>query len=138
MGENADIVRRLFEAFSRRDARAVSELCAPDVEFVPVTLGLAGREEPYRGREGIRRYFADTARLWQELRAEPEVYYEVGDRVAAVGRVYAWGLGRVIDAPAGWVWRVRDGLVVHGEVFDTRRAALEAVGLDDEGRPREP
>jgi hypothetical protein len=41
--------------------------------------------------------------------------------------VYAWGVGRVVDSPAGWLWRVRDGLVVHGRVFDTARAALEAA-----------
>jgi ketosteroid isomerase-like protein len=45
------------------------------------------------------------------------------------GRVYAWGVGRVIDAPAGWVWRVRDGLIVEGHVYESRRGAYEAVGL---------
>jgi ketosteroid isomerase-like protein len=135
VGENADIVRRLFAAFARRDLGAVEELCASDMEFVPMTLGIAGREEPYRGGEGMRRYFDDVARLWQELRAEPHAYYEVGERVAAVGRVYAWGVGRVIDSPAGWVWRLHDGLVVHGQVFDTRRAALESVGIREGEEP---
>jgi ketosteroid isomerase-like protein len=131
VGENADIVRRLFDAFARRDARAVADLCAPDVEFVPVTLGLAGREEPYRGHEGMRRYLDDAGRLWQELRADPQAYHEAGDQVAVVGRVYAWGVGRVIDAPVGWLWRIRDGRIVYGRVFDTQREALEAAGIED-------
>ena len=137
MGENVDIVRRLYEAFRRRDARTVAEMCSEDMEFVPMTLGIAGREEPYRGRDGIRAYFDDADRLWQELRATPEEFHEVGDAVVVTGRMYAWGVGRVIDSPAGWVWRLRDGLVVHGQVFDTRRAALAAAGLGDgaDGRP---
>lgn len=135
MGENADIVRRLFEAFDRGDTRAVIELCAEDIEFVPVTLRVAGRDEPYRGHDGMRRYFADAGRLWQELRASPEAFHEAGDRVAVTGRIYAWGLGRVIDAPAGWVWQLRDGLIVRGQVFDTRRAALEHAGVEAVDQP---
>ena len=69
------------------------------------------------------------AQVWQELRSEPDEYVELDDRVVCTRRVYAWGIGRVIDAPAGWVWRLRDGLVVEGRVYETRRGAYEAAGL---------
>jgi hypothetical protein len=36
----------------------------------------------------------------------------------------------VIDAPAGWVWRLRDGRLIEGRVYETRREALAAGGLD--------
>jgi ketosteroid isomerase-like protein len=129
MGRNADIVRQVFEAFSRRDLPALVALSDPEIVFRPPTGRLAGRDEPYRGHEGLRAYLADVAAVWQELRSEPDEYIEVGDRVVCTGRVYAWGVGRVIDAPAGWVWRVRDGLVVEGRVYETRRGAYEAAGL---------
>jgi ketosteroid isomerase-like protein len=127
--DNVEIVRRAFAAFEQRDAEALVELCSPDVVFEPVTARLAAGGEPYRGHEGMRRYLADVARVWQELRSEPDEYIELGDRVLCTGRVYAWGIGRVIDAPAGWVWRIRDGRVVEGTVYETRRAAYEAVGM---------
>jgi ketosteroid isomerase-like protein len=129
MGRNADIVREVFEAFSRRDTAAVVALADPEIVFMPPTGRLAGRTEPYRGHDGLRTYLSDVARVWQELRSEPDEYIELEDRVLCTGRVYAWGVGRVIDAPAGWVWRVRDGLLVEGRVYETRRAAYEAVGL---------
>jgi ketosteroid isomerase-like protein len=129
MGRNADIVRAVFDAFGRRDAAALLELADPDVVFTPPTGRLAGRSEPYRGHEGLRTYLADVSRVWQELRSEPDEYIELDDRVLCTGRVYAWGVGRVIDAPAGWVWRLRDGLIVEGHVYETRRAAYEAVGM---------
>jgi ketosteroid isomerase-like protein len=136
MGRNADIVRGVFDAFSRRDADALLALADPDVVFTPPTGRLAGRDEPYRGHEGLRTYLADVARVWQELRSEPDEYIELDDgRVLCTGRVYAWGVGRVIDAPAGWVWRVRDGFLVEGRVYETRRAAYEAVGLAWPPRP---
>ena len=126
---NADIVRRAFEAFSRRDVEALVALADEEIEFHPATARVAGRGEPYRGHDGMRAYMADVARIWQELLTEPVELYEAGDVVVAVGRVYAWGAGRVIDAPAGWLFRLRGGRLVYGAVFDTRRAALEAAGL---------
>jgi ketosteroid isomerase-like protein len=136
MGPNADIVRRAFEAFSRRDLPAVIALCDPEMVFSPATGRLAGRDEPYRGHDGLRTYLADVARVWEELRSEPDEYIEVGDQVVCTGRVYAWGVGRAIDAPAGWVWRLRDGRLVEGTVYDTRRAAFEAAGLPWPPAPR--
>jgi ketosteroid isomerase-like protein len=129
VGANADIVRKVFDAFSRRDVPALVALSDPEIVFIPPTGRLAGRADPYVGHEGLRAYMADVARVWEDLRSEPDEYVEVGDRVVCTGRVYAWGVGRVIDAPAGWVWRLRDGLVVEGRVYETRRAAYEAVGL---------
>jgi ketosteroid isomerase-like protein len=132
VGQNADIVRRAFDAFSRRDLNVLLTLADPDIEFMPATARVAGRAELYRGHEGLRTYFADVARVWQELRSEPEEFVEVGDVVVCTGRVYAWGVGRVIDAPAGWVWRLRRGRLVEGHVYDTRREALVAGGLEPE------
>jgi ketosteroid isomerase-like protein len=129
MGRNADIVRELFDAFGRRDATAVLALADPDIVFTPPTGRLVGHPEPYRGHDGLRTYLDDVARVWQELRSEPEEFVEGGDVVVCTGRVYAWGVGRVIDAPAGWVWRLRSGRLVEGRVYDTRREALEAGGL---------
>jgi ketosteroid isomerase-like protein len=135
VAENADIVRKVFAAFSRRDVETLLALSDPEVVFYPPTGRLAGRDEPYRGHEGLRTYLADVARVWQELRSEPDEYIEIDDLVLCTGRVYAWGVGRVIDAPAGWVWRLRDGLLLEGRVYETRRAAYEAAGRPWPPRP---
>jgi ketosteroid isomerase-like protein len=142
MAQNADIVRQLFAAFTRRDATKLLSLADPAIVFAPATGRLAGREEPYLGHDGLLDYLADVARLWQELRSEPDEYLELEDGVVlCTGRVYAWGVGRVIDAPAGWLFRVRDGRITEGRVYETRRAAYQAAGLEwpppagDAGQP---
>jgi ketosteroid isomerase-like protein len=128
---NVEVVQQIFVAFEHRDAEAVVALCAPDVVFEPVTARVAGGGEPYRGHDGMRAYLADVARVWQELRPSPDQYREGdGGIVVATGRVYAWGAGRVVDSPAGWLFRVRDGLVVYGRIFETSSGALEAAGLN--------
>src|SRR4051794_41980988 len=86
----------------------------------------------------MRMYLADVARVWQELRSEPDEYIELDDRVLCTGRIYAWGIGRVIDAPAGWVWRLRDGLVVEGRGDGTRPAGPQAGGGGWAPRPPPP
>lgn len=127
-----ETTRALFDAFSRRDVAALLALCDPGVEFLTVTAMVAADGEPYRGHEGITRYVADVARVWEELTVEPSEFHRVGDdTVVAVGRVYAWGVGRVIDAPVGWLWRFGpDGKAVYGRVFESRAEALAAAGLD--------
>jgi ketosteroid isomerase-like protein len=127
-----EATRKLFECFSRRDIAGLLALCDPEVEFLPVTAMVAGEGEPYRGHEGITRYMTDVARVWEELTVEPSEFHRAGeDGVVAVGRVYAWGVGRVIDAPVGWLWRFSpDGRAVYGQVFESRRDALAAGGLD--------
>jgi ketosteroid isomerase-like protein len=132
VSHNVDIVRRVFAAFEHRDAHALRSVSAPDMVFESYTGQFAGVDEPYRGHQGLERYLADVARVWQELRPVPDRFLEGDDGiVVATGRVYAWGEGRVIDAPAGWLWRVHGGLVVYGRVFDTVTGALEAAGMLD-------
>jgi ketosteroid isomerase-like protein len=127
---NVEIVQRLFAAFERRDAAVVVATCMPDVVFEPVTARVVGGGEPYRGHDGMRAYLADADRVWQELRLSPDAYYEGADgAVVATGRVYAWGSGRVIDSPAGWLFRLRDGRITYGRVYETASGALDAAGI---------
>ena len=100
--------------------------------FHAKTGDLAGEDGPYVGHEGLRLYLQDAARVWGEVRPEPREFHELeGDRVLALGRVYAWGSGQSIDAPAAWVWHVRDGLLDYGRVHDSTRGALDELGLAD-------
>jgi ketosteroid isomerase-like protein len=131
---NVDVVRQIFAAFEQRDPDLIMSVCRADMVFEPVTAQIATVGEPYRGRDGMRRYLEDVASVWQELRLAPEEFHEAdGGVVVATGRVYAWGAGRVIDAPTGWLWRIEDGMITYGRVFPTAAAALEAAGLSAEG-----
>jgi ketosteroid isomerase-like protein len=127
---NVEIVQQIFTAFERRDRDQVLVLCSRDIVFEPQTAQIAAAGQPYRGHAGMLRYLEDVSAIWQELRPTPDAFFE-GDNgvVVATGRVYAWGAGRVIDSPAGWLWRVQDGKVVYGRIFQTAAGALEAAGM---------
>jgi uncharacterized protein (TIGR02246 family) len=130
---NVAIVERLFDAFARRDADALAELMAPDGVFEPASTELAARE-PYQGRAGIRAYLADLTRTWAEFRVTVHEYRSRGDRVLALGRVYARSASPafIVDSEIAFLWRIREGRIVHGRTLADPHEA-EAELLQDSG-----
>jgi ketosteroid isomerase-like protein len=122
-----DVVKEVYAAFAVRDLERVEAALDPDVVFVAVTGGLIGRTEPYRGHEGMREYFRDVARIWDELVLTPREFEEVGDAILVTGRVSARSPSRMISGSTGWVWRVRNGLVVYVRVYASAAEARAAV-----------
>lgn len=128
--ENIELVRRVFDAFRDRDVEAVIEVVDPEVEFYAPTASIAGHAEPYRGHEGMRKYFEDVARIWDVLEVTPHEFREVDDQVIALGRVYGRGVdGLLVDSPTGWICRFSNGKIVEGRVYTSRQEALDAAGL---------
>lgn len=128
--DNVEIVRRLFEAFSRRDMRALERVLDQNVLFEPAPT-LARPHRSYVGHAGMRQYLEDVRRTWERLEVHVQEYREAGSYVLAFGRIYAAGGGSVADDPASFVWRVEGGLVVWGKVFRRRDEALAVAGLSD-------
>jgi ketosteroid isomerase-like protein len=126
-GTDIDVVRQVFEAFAARDIEGLVALADPDVVFVAVTGGIVGRTDPYRGHEGMRQYFRDVADVWEELVLTPREFRQVGDAVLVTGKVSARSPARIATGSTGWVWRVRDGLVVYGHVYPSAADAIAAV-----------
>lgn len=119
------LVGRLFNAFNQRDADTIVALCAEKMEFVAVTGEEAGRAAPYSGRDGLREYLADVESLWEELLITPSRVERRGEYLLVVGRVYVRSreLG-IRDMPVAWIWQLRDGAFVRGEVFVDPAAAV--------------
>jgi ketosteroid isomerase-like protein len=120
----------MYDAFARRDVDAAIELAHPELEFWPHgTAERAERREPYHGHEGLRAYFADVARVWDELRVEPDELRVAGDGVVAFGTAVGRTRGQVVRVQVIWVWKLRDGRVLSGRVVPTAADAAAAVGL---------
>ena len=62
-----DVVKEVYAAFAVRDVERVEAVLDPDVVFIAVTGGILGRTQPYHGHEGMREYFRDVGRVWDEL-----------------------------------------------------------------------
>jgi ketosteroid isomerase-like protein len=130
-GENVELVRRLTEAIN---SRAVPEdLLDPEIRLENVTTAVTN--EVYTGWDGARKWMDD---LYDALDADAtyetlEILAEGGDFVIAMVRFA--GRGRVSGAPLelryiSVTW-IRDGKIIRGAGYESRREAFEAVGMSD-------
>jgi ketosteroid isomerase-like protein len=127
-------VERLFDAFNRRDADEIVELCDEEMEFFAVTGEEVGRSRPYAGTEGLRAYLSDVATAWEELLITPKQVEQRGDSLLVQGRVYlrSRALG-IRDMPSAWIWDLCDGRFIRGRVFVDPEEAVRLFDL--EARP---
>jgi ketosteroid isomerase-like protein len=120
------LIEAVYIAFGERDVEAVIALVHPECEFIAVTADHAGHREPYRGHDGVRRYFRDVAEVWDELRVVPGEFRMDGDSILVTGRVSARSPARIVAGSTGWIWRVRDGLVTYLHVYPSAADAMAA------------
>ena len=126
------LVERLYDAFNRRDSEEIAELCDERMGFYPiVTAEIVGREAPYVGPDGLHEYLDDIAKIWEQLIVTPSELERKGNAILVRGRVYARSreLG-IRDVPVAWVWELREGCFVRGEVFTDPEQALTRFGIE--------
>jgi ketosteroid isomerase-like protein len=131
--ENVEIVRRLNDAFNRRDFERLFQTLDPDVEWIPIMAVLEGRV--YRGHAGVREWIEHLSADWEVFETHQEEFRLVGDRVLILGHWRAIARGSGIELrtqPASWVVVVQDGKVVRLQTYTDRKEALEAVGLSEQ------
>jgi ketosteroid isomerase-like protein len=132
--ENLEIVRRIWEAWDRRDNDAALALYDTSIEatsFAEVVGAKGGGTGTYHGLEGLGRWMRDFSELFEDFIASPEEFTDAGDWVLV--RVRMSGRGKRSGAPSELVfwnaYKVRHGRVVrlesHREEADALRRAAE-------------
>lgn len=128
-----ETVRRLFDAFNSRDQEAALALLSPEIVFEPVSGVVMNNGEPYRGHEGVREYLRDVAEHWRQLTVHPVQIHAAGTAVVALGGVSGLGAGGPLeDAPTTWVFKFKDELVIHVQVFSDERLARQALEREED------
>jgi ketosteroid isomerase-like protein len=122
---NEALARELFDAFGRRDPVAVGATLAEDVVWrVGGSNAMAGE---YRGRRGVVRFLASTARLTGGT-YRSELLYALADdeHVVAVYRAQGRRDERTIDIVQILLCDVRDGVLSDVTALPTDQAAFDA------------
>jgi ketosteroid isomerase-like protein len=133
--ENVEIVRRIVDAWNRRDEEELLALSHPGVEFVnsPTAVEPGTR----RGLDEIRAVFRMQWEILRDGRAEIDRIYDRGEEIVVLAR-----FSRRMPEGDAWIedrslvsWTIRDGKVVRSEVLGFGRTevekALEAAGLSE-------
>jgi ketosteroid isomerase-like protein len=101
-----DVVRAIFAAFAARDLDAALAHIAQDCELhLAGTPRAVGRTEPYRGHAGLRQYFADVERVWDELAIHAEDFRVIPGSVIVMGHVSGRAQGTPVRCNCAWSWR---------------------------------
>jgi ketosteroid isomerase-like protein len=129
--ENVKTLKRVIEAYNRRDIEPLLEAADPEVEWYPFTAQVEG-DEAYHGHEGIRQWWANIDAAFEEFEATVGEVHDLDDTAVALGRLRArFRSGVSLDTEIGWVVRFRNGLGVWGRAYQTHAEALEAAGLSE-------
>jgi ketosteroid isomerase-like protein len=131
--ENVERIRSGIEAFNRRDFGAALAGLRDDVTWQRFLSRAETTAPVVHGKEQLRAVWESQVEAL-DLRAEPDEFIPVGDKVIVPLRMVAHGSASEIPLtePVTWVWTFGDeGLVVSVEAFESREDALEAAGRPD-------
>lgn len=109
---NADIVRSLYDAFSRHDIDAVINVLAPDFELITATT-LPWSKGEYHGREEALTFFGSMAKSVINGHLQVDEILEGRDHVVVHGREQATvaATGKSFDAMFTHSFTVRGGKI---------------------------
>jgi ketosteroid isomerase-like protein len=125
--DNADVVRRVFEAVRKRDLEGLVSLYHGDVVVrEPHSLPHGGE---HRGLEQARTAAICRTQTWSPYQAqiplEPELFASTDDHVVARWHLRAHDqAGEGVDVEAIDIYRLRDGKILELETYYRDTAAL--------------
>ncbi|MEP6666354.1 MAG: nuclear transport factor 2 family protein [Nocardioidaceae bacterium] len=112
--ENVAIVRCVYENFMAGDIPAVLGVLDPEVMWVEGTQDFLPHHGTHHGPDQVvAGVFMPTMASFDEIAFVTDRFHDAGDVVVVEGRVT--GLtkaGGKLDAPAAWVWTVREGRII--------------------------
>jgi uncharacterized protein len=126
--ENVELVRSIFDGWSRGDFSVGWDLLTPDFEWQQHREAV---EPGSRRGAGIEHALESIVEVYEGFHVEAERYIDAGDAVVVFGRTIgkARMSGLEMDRSFAFVWTVEDGRLARLQVYSDRSEALEAVGL---------
>ena len=125
---NADLIRPIYEEFSRGNFRLSFDVYHPHMEWgwSDEFPGLAG---VYDDRRDPNPRLHSWLSAWEDWRVEVDDYLEIGDHVVVLASYRGRGKGSGVEIRqhGAHVFRLRDGKVVRLEIFADREKAIASV-----------
>jgi ketosteroid isomerase-like protein len=130
--QNVELHRRSVEAFNSRDLEATLACLDPNIEYYPLLSAIGATV--YHGHDGLRNWFEQLDDAWEELRVEPEAYFDLGDQTLLFYVMRGRGRysGAEVAIQGAQVCRWREGLGVYGRQYAHRPDALNDLGVSED------
>src|SRR4051812_26327551 len=126
--ENVERLRAVYADFNAT-GEVDLRLLTDDVEFKQPEVG----ESTYHGHDGVARGVRELFDFFEEVRAEPEEFFDAGAQIVVFFRLSgrAKASGAPVAFPLAHVFRFRGDLIDRWHTYPDRRDALKAVGLEE-------
>jgi uncharacterized protein len=130
--ENVEVVREVFDAFTRGDTEGVLRLCDEDI-VITQPQELPGVPPQQRGHSGMLKAFSIWPEQWDDYRIEILRIADPGDYVVVTTQQGGRGKqsGVEVEMEVTFVFTVRNGKLVEFQIFFREDQALEAAGLSE-------
>lgn len=128
--ENVETFLTGVQAMNRGDIKGLLDALDESIVFLPLRSSLQGG---YSGHDGVHKYLADTAEMFEAFFLDYDEVRDLGDQVLAIGTQHmrGHGSGQDIDLPQAVVASFRDGKMTRVEAFANGREALSFLGLKE-------
>jgi|SRR5215217_5633872 len=129
--ENVEIVRRVSDAYNRRDVGAMLDELHPEIEWHPwLQLQFGGGATVYRGTKASARESENLKKPSLRSRQSTEIR-DFGERVVAIGHLRGRGTesGAITESPIAWIVEFKSGKVIRVREYLDPKEALQAAGL---------
>jgi ketosteroid isomerase-like protein len=126
--DNAEIVKRGYDAWNRGDMAAVLELVDPHFEWHEASE-VPGGGDVYT-REQFESYLRSLGRHWDDFRLEPQALYQAGEHVLVEVLELARGRTSGVEVAQRFVhvWTLRGRRACRMRAYLEKCEALEALG----------
>jgi ketosteroid isomerase-like protein len=120
-----------YAAFNRGDIDAAVQALDANIEWTEPPEFPGGGT--YHGREGAKRYLAQSRAAWAEVNSQPERFIPAGNRIVVFvhARVKPKGSNEWQETNLADVYTVNDGKIVQMRAFADRQEALRWAGVKD-------
>ena len=127
--ETVAIVRSVYDNFAAGEIPTVLATLAPEIEWVEATQDYFPHHGTHRTPDEVAaKVFGMVMANFDSFAVVPHQFHDSGDVVVVEGRaVGVTKQGKQLDAPACWVWTVRDGRAIANHNYhdtDAWRVAL--------------
>jgi ketosteroid isomerase-like protein len=125
-GENAEVVRRMYEAYLRGDVDEAMVHIHPDVR---VDFSVRGDTGVRYGQDALAEIVAGWISTWDDYREELDELRDLGEEVLLVATQAGRGKGSGVETTRQWAWLyvVEEGLVTSVTAYDDRATAIAAA-----------
>jgi ketosteroid isomerase-like protein len=88
----------------------------------------------YHGHDGLRSWFGQLDDAWEELRVEPEAYFDLGEQTLVLYVPHGRGRhsGAEVAMPVASVARWREGRMVYLKGYARREEALRELDVSED------